>query len=242
MRSARSGTDTGAFDENLNSIVASCSRVMNSSGPNVDTERPFTTPVSFAHATASVYHSPAGTSTKPLAAAGAVSLGLMEDGDLYIGAFGGAKIPPDFAPGAPLENDPRCGSGAACALKRKNSGSVAVTEAADGEALAQAVRLAVALDLPVVFLVNCTEASADGLSGRFMAMDIECITADGRSVMALMPALRHAVDKAREGDGPTLIECVCDRMPEDEEMPTDPLERLDSVLIYEGYETPEGLI
>ena len=32
-----------------------------------------------------------------------------------------------------------------------------------------------------------------------------------------MPALRLALDKAREGDGPTLIECVPDRPPEEED-------------------------
>ena len=70
-RSALSGTDTGAEDEKRNSIVASCSRVMNSSGPNVVSVSPLTTPVSFAHATASVYHSPSGTSVKPPGAVGA---------------------------------------------------------------------------------------------------------------------------------------------------------------------------
>ena len=79
-------------------------------------------------------------------------------------------------------------------------------------------------------------------SSRVMAEEMECIPADGRGVMKLMPALRLAVDKAREGDGPTLIECVSDQAPEDEDTPAGPLERLNSVLILEGYAMPEELL
>ena len=59
--------------------------------------------------------------------------------------------------------------------------------------------------------------------------------------MKLMPALRLAVDRAREGDGSTLIECVVDQLSDDEDSESEPLERLDNVLIVEGYAMPEEL-
>ncbi|MBO4884464.1 MAG: hypothetical protein J5602_04065 [Clostridia bacterium] len=178
----------------------------------------------------------------PLAPAAAVALSLLGAGDYY--AAGPALTPlTDELPGdAPLEPaDPMLAAGAACAQRRRNEGGVAVALAEESERLYEAVGLAVRLNLPLVLLVNCREASLDELSSRVMAADMECMPADGRSVMKLMPALRLAVDKAREGDGPTLIECVCDRPLDDEDTPADPLERLNNVLILEGYAMPEEL-
>ena len=116
---------------------------------------------------------------------------------------------------------------------------VAVVE--ENDRMYEAVSLAVKLNLPLVLLVSCHDSALDELSSRVMAADMECIPADGRGVMKLMPALRLAIDKAREGDGPTLIECVCDRPLDDEDTPADPLERLNNVLILEGYAMPEEL-
>ena len=181
----------------------------------------------------------------PLAAAAAVSLSLMEEGDLFAG---GPVLTPA---GAVLDENPVIGpadpllaAGAAWALQRKGQGGVVVAAADETETqrLDEAIALAVKLSLPLVLLVSCHEAALDELSSRVMAADMECIPADGRGVMKLMPALRLAVDKAREGDGPTLIECVCDQPLDDEDTPADPLERLNSVLILEGYAMPEELI
>ena len=176
-----------------------------------------------------------------LASAVSVALSLMEEGDLYAGRVGAAQAKDFILKIAP--EDPLAACGAAFALKKKNQGGVAVCalESA-GAPLDAAARLAVALQLPIVFLISCEESALDDVSSRFMALDMECIPSDGRSVMALMPSLRLAVDKAREGDGPTLIECVSDQMPEDEGEPTDPLERLTNVLILEGYAMPEELV
>ena len=164
---------------------------------------------------------------KALAPACAVALGLLEAGDLFAGGPSLTSI------GA---------AGAACALQRKGRGGVVVAAAADNRRLDEAIALAVPLALPLVLLVSCSRAALDDLSSRVMAADMECIPADGRSVMKLMPALRLAIDKAREGDGPALIECVSDQPLEDEDAPADPLERLNSVLILEGYAMPEELV
>ena len=179
---------------------------------------------------------------KALAPACAVALGLLEAGDLFAGGPSLTSIgaeEPDAAFTGPA--DPLLAAGAACALQRKGRGGVVVAAAADNRRLDEAIALAVPLALPLVLLVSCSRAALDDLSSRVMAADMECIPADGRSVMKLMPALRLAIDKAREGDGPALIECISDQPLEDEDAPADPLERLNSVLILEGYATPEEL-
>jgi len=180
---------------------------------------------------------------EPLAAAAAVTLALLDAGDLYAG--GPALLPAESALSGDFgvgPADPSLAAGAACALQKKNEGGVAAAAVAETERLYEAISLAVRLNLPLVLLVSCSEAALDELSSRVMAADMECIPVDGRSVMKLLPALRLAVDKAREGDGPTLIECVADQPLDDEDTPADPLERLNSVLILEGYATPEELL
>ena len=183
-----------------------------------------------------------GESGEPLAAAAAVALGLLEEGDLFadgpeLSAVGdGAPAVERVAPA-----DPLLAAGAAFALQRRGEGGVVVAPAQDADRLYEAIALAVRLALPLVLLVSCRQSALDGLSSRVMAADMACIPADGRGVMNLMPALRLAIDKAREGDGPTLIECVSDQAPEDEDTPASPLDRLNSVLILEGYALPEEL-
>ena len=179
---------------------------------------------------------------RPLAPAAAVALNLLEAGDFY--AAGPTLTP--ITEGAPADvpldpADPLAAAGAACALRRKNEGGAVVAVVEENDRMYEAVSLAVKLNLPLVLLVSCHDSALDELSSRVMAADMECIPADGRGVMKLMPALRLAIDKAREGDGPTLIECVCDRPLDDEDTPADPLERLNNVLILEGYAMPEEL-
>ena len=178
----------------------------------------------------------------PLATASAVALGLLEEGDLFAGGASLTAVD-ENAPGLERVDpaDPMLAAGAAFALQRRGEGGVIVAAAEDADRLYEAISLAVKLALPLVLLVSCPQASLDELSSRVMAADMECIPADGRGVMSLMPALRLAIDKAREGDGPALIECVSDQPLEDEDAPADPLERLNSVLILEGYATPEEL-
>ena len=179
----------------------------------------------------------------PLATASAVALGLLGEGDLFAGGPSVMAVGGD-APGIGQVSpaDPMLAAGAAFALQRGGEGGVIVAAAEDTDRLYEAIALAVKLTLPLVLLVSCPQAALDELSSRVMAADMECIPADGRGVMSLMPALRLAIDKAREGDGPTLIECVSDQPLDDEDTPAAPLERLNSVLILEGYAMPEELV
>ena len=174
------------------------------------------------------------------AAATAVTLGLLEEGDLF--AFGerfepvGETTQSDgIAPADALE-----ATGAAYALQKRGEDAV-IAAWVDEKHLDRALETAAALGLPLIMLYACHEAELDELSSRVMAADVSCVPADGRSVMKLMPALRLAVDRAREGDGSTLIECVADQSSDDEDAESGPLERLDNVLIVEGYAMPEEL-
>ena len=173
------------------------------------------------------------------AAATAVTLGLLEEGDLF--AFGervepvGETVCERVAP-----TDALTAAGAAYALQRRGEDAV-IAAWVDERHLDRALETAAALGLPLIMLYACRESELDELSSRVMAADVSCVPADGRSVMKLMPALRLAVDRAREGDGATLIECVVDQLSDDEDAESGPLERLDNVLIVEGYATPEEL-
>lgn len=173
------------------------------------------------------------------AAATAVTLGLLEEGDLF--AFGervapvGETVRENVAP-----TDALVAAGAAYALQRRGEDAV-IAAWVDESHLDRALETAAALGLPLIMLCACRESKLDELSSRVMAADVSCVPADGRSVMKLMPALRLAVDRAREGDGSTLIECVVDQLSDDEDAESGPLERLDNVLIVEGYATPEEL-
>lgn len=174
------------------------------------------------------------------AAATAVTLALLEEGDLF--AFGerfvSAGETMDGETIAPT--DALTAAGAAYALQRRGEDAVIAVWVDDAH-LSRALDMAAALGLPLIMLYACRESELDELSSRVMAADVSCVPADGRSVMKLMPALRLAVDRAREGDGSTLIECVMDQASDDEDAESGPLERLDNVLIVEGYALPEEL-
>ena len=178
----------------------------------------------------------------PLSAAAAVALALMEEGDLYGGDM--ALLPAgDVLQDAPKAGlcDPHLACGAAYALARAGRGGLVTALCADDERLDEACALSSGMLLPLVFLSPCAEADAEAIARRMTPMDMTCVPADGRDVMSLLPALRAALDKARDGDGPTLILCIRDRAPGDE-VPADPLSRLDSTLTLQGYADPEELL
>lgn len=174
------------------------------------------------------------------ASASAVALSLMEGDDLF--AFDGRFMRLAEGEGAsPLTPvNALTAAGAACVLQRRGEDGVAAAWVS-GESLERALSMAAALNLPLIMLCACREAEQEELSSLVMAADVACVPADGRSVMKLMPALRLAMDRAREGDGPTLIECLTDQIGDEEEGLLGPLERLDNVLIGEGYAMPEEL-
>ncbi|PIC73378.1 thiamine pyrophosphate-dependent dehydrogenase E1 component subunit alpha [Sporosarcina sp. P17b] len=137
--------------------------------------------------------------------------GSMHIADLDVGNLGANGI---VAAGLPLA------TGAALTSKMKDLGYVVVSFFGDGAtnegAFHEALNLASVWDLPVVFFC---ENNLYGMSGSIKEMtNIENIsergasygipseTIDGNDVLAVVEATERAVERARNGEGPTLIE------------------------------------
>lgn len=81
----------------------------------------------------------------------------------------------------------------------------------------ESINMAAAWDLPIIFVIenNLYGISVDirrvtkeqQLSKRAVGYGIPGVTVDGNDVFAVYDVCRKAVDRARKGEGPTLIEC-----------------------------------
>lgn len=186
---------------------------------------------------------------KRLHAAAAVALAMLGPEDRLAGydLLLPGSVRPEELPCSLLDRaaDPAMAMGAAIALQTQNEGCV-VAVPVDAERtrdpeFPSLLQLAVQMQLPVIFLMECDEEMEDDLEAQAALGDIERIQADCADAMRLMPGLRLAIDKAREGDGPTLIQCVWEDLP-DETAADTPADRLADVLISEGYAMPEELL
>jgi acetoin:2,6-dichlorophenolindophenol oxidoreductase subunit alpha len=113
-------------------------------------------------------------------------------------------------------------AGAALAQKMKGLDNVVVSFFGDGAtnegAFHEALNLAAVWGLPVVFVCennkygmsNSTEKSMkiENISERGAAYGIPGVTVDGNDVDEVFEAAKLAVERARSGQGPTLIECL----------------------------------
>ncbi|MBN1437204.1 MAG: hypothetical protein JW936_09015 [Sedimentisphaerales bacterium] len=128
-----------------------------------------------------------------------------------VGLFGTNGI---VAGGMPLA------AGLGLSAKVRDSGQVAVCFFGDGAvnhgAFHESINLAAVQDLPVVFVcennlyATCT-ALADStknadVAGKAAAYGIPGVAVDGNDVLAVRQAAAEAVERARQGQGPTLIE------------------------------------
>lgn len=116
---------------------------------------------------------------------------------------------------------------AGTALAFKMRGEDGVVLACGGEASTsqgdwhEAINFAGIHDLPVIFLVenNIYAISvpeklqvAGSIAGRAAGYGVPGVEVDGNDVLAVYEAAREAVDRARSGDGPTLIEAKTYRL------------------------------
>ncbi len=139
--------------------------------------------------------------------------GSMHIADISTGNLGANGI---VAGGVPIA------AGAALAAKMRGTSQVAVSFHGDGAlgegAWHEGVVLAAMWNLPVVFLcennhygMSMSSEKAfklEKLSDRARGYGIPGVTVDGNDVQAVYSAVQEAVDRARAGGGPTLVEAI----------------------------------
>lgn len=117
-------------------------------------------------------------------------------------------------------------AGIALSFKIKASQSVALTFIGDGGASTgpthEGLNFAAVLDLPLILVVENNgfaystptdqQSRLKRLADRALAYGMPGVTVDGNDVLAVYHATSEAVDRARSGNGPTLIEAVTFRM------------------------------
>ena len=116
--------------------------------------------------------------------------------------------------------------GLALAFRIRNERRVSVSWFGDGAAARgdahEAMNFAGVRRLPVVFVCDNNqyaystppqfEYACANISDRAAAYGFEGTVVDGTDVLAVYTEAKRAIEKAREGEGPTLIECVSFRM------------------------------
>jgi len=118
-------------------------------------------------------------------------------------------------------------SGVALACKMKNLSRVTVCSFGDGASCTgsfhEGVGFAAAFNLPVVFLLQNNQyeesthwsywrGNLKQLSERASAYGIPGVTVDGNDAAAVADAASDAIERARQGHGPTLLECLTYRI------------------------------
>jgi len=112
-------------------------------------------------------------------------------------------------------------TGAGLSAKLRRSGQVAVCFFGDGASnqgtFHEAINIASAFDLPVVYVcennlyaVGTRQADVrkiEDIADRGVGYGIPGLAIDGNNVIAVYEASKEAVDRARAGMGPTIIEC-----------------------------------
>jgi TPP-dependent pyruvate/acetoin dehydrogenase alpha subunit len=142
--------------------------------------------------------------------------GNMHFGDRGLGCVGMVSMLPDMALVA---------AGMALAFKTRGEPRVAMTFFGEGSTANgqwhEAMNLAAVQHLPVVYVLENNQFAYSTPNELEFAVDpvvrarsygFPGLTVDGNDVEAVFEAAREAVDRARAGEGPTLIECQTMRM------------------------------
>ena len=141
----------------------------------------------------------------------------------------GLKSPPNvnnFPISIPVGTQEVHAVGAAWAAKLKGTKQVAVTYFGEGATskgdFHEAMNFAGVYALPVVFVCENnqyaisvprkSQTRAETIAQKAIAYGFEGVQVDGMDIFAVYKAVSEAVEKARQGKGPTLIECFTYRM------------------------------
>lgn len=132
----------------------------------------------------------------------------------------------DLPIAVPVASQTLHGVGIAWGMKIKKKDSVCMTYLGDGGTsegdFHEAMNFAGVYNLPLVFIVQNNhfaishprrhQTKARTIAQKARAYGFEGMQVDGNDVLAVYSATKDAVDKARSGGGPTLIECITYRM------------------------------
>ena len=186
---------------------------------------------------------------------------------LWAGFFEGFEIPEgvnDLPFSIVVGSHVPLASGIAMGIKQRRDDAVVVTNFGDGAisqgAVNEAFNFAAVYKAPVVFVVENNgyaismptdkQVATPDLARRGPGFGVPAIRVDGNDVLAMIVATTEAVDRARAGGGPTLIEAVTYRMSlhttaddpkvyrSDDEVdtwkPRDPIARFEKYLVARG--------
>lgn len=146
----------------------------------------------------------------------------MDGRDLHIGDFEWGVLPP----AAPLAISALTVAGLALAFARRGEGQVAVSYIGEGGSSLgewhEAINLCAARRLPAVFCVQnnqtalstpvAEQSAARMFADKAVGYGIPGLTVDGTDPEQVAAAFTWAADRARQGEGPTLVELVAMRM------------------------------
>lgn len=187
--------------------------------------------------------------------------GSMHIADVDLGILGANGI---VGAGMPIA------TGAALACKYKKTGACAVAFFGDGASdratFHESLNLASVWKLPVVFVcenngwaisnAQKNHQNINDISDRATAYGIPGVSVDGNDVIAVYEAAQAAIERAKRGDGPTLVECKTWRWrghfegdpgaykdPKDQEdwLKKDPIPRLEQKMLSLKYATQAEL-
>lgn len=155
---------------------------------------------------------------------------LMKEILLYWGGDerGSAFInqPHDFPICVPVASHASQAAGVALAFKLRHERRVAVCVLGDGATskgdFYEALNIAGAMTLPVVFVINNNQwaisvprqaqTAASTLAQKGVAAGVPGVQVDGNDAIAVRETVREALDAARAGEGPSLIEAITYRL------------------------------
>ncbi len=134
--------------------------------------------------------------------------------------------PHDFPPCVPIATQCLHAAGAAFALQQRNQQQAVVTTIGDGGTskgdFYEAVNVAGCWALPLVFVVNNNQwaisvplkqqTACETIAQKAIAGGFSGIQVDGNDIVAVVYATQQALAKARNGDGPSLIEAMTYRL------------------------------
>jgi TPP-dependent pyruvate/acetoin dehydrogenase alpha subunit len=158
--------------------------------------------------------------------------------------------------------------GTALASKLRREGAVAMTYIGDGGSnvgeVHEGLAMASVMKLPLILIIENNQYAystptskqfiVDQLSKRAIGYGIPGITIDGTDILEVYQVCKEAVERARKGNGPTIIESVTMRMHGHAAHDTawyvpkktlkewkkkDPIEKFEKILTQEGLMTDE---